>query len=76
MLKQGARLVVPGIMIGLAGAYAATRLLRSLLYDVSPTDAPTFSIVAVLLATIALVACYVPARRAMGVNPVRALRSE
>ena len=76
VLKQGARLVVPGIMIGLAGAYAATRLLRSLLYDVSPTDAPTFSIVAVLLATIALVACYVPARRAMGVNPVRALRSE
>ena len=76
VLKQGAKLVAPGILVGLAGAYAATRLLGSLLYDVSPTDTATFSIVAVLLTAIALAACYVPARRAMGVDPVQALRNE
>jgi len=76
VLKQGVKLAVPGILIGLAGAYAATRGIRSLLYDVSPTDWPTLSIVSLLLALIALAACYVPARRAMRVDPVRALRDE
>ncbi len=76
VLKQGLKLVVPGIMIGLAGTYVVTRGVRQLLYDVSPTDLPTFLIVSLLLTVVALAACYVPARRAMSVDPVRALRNE
>ncbi len=76
VLKQGAKLTVPGILIGLAGAYAVTRGIGQLLYGVSPTDLPTFLSVSLLLAFVSLAACYVPARRAMRVNPVRALRNE
>ncbi len=76
VLKQGVKLVAPGIVIGLGGAFVVTRGLGELLYDVSPTDLPTFLAVSVLLGIIALAACYVPARRAMRVDPVRALRNE
>ena len=76
VLKQGVKLAAPGILIGLAGAYAVTRGIGQLLYDVSPTDLPTFLIVSLLLAVVSLAACYLPARRAMSVNPVRALRNE
>ena len=76
VLKQGVKLVVPEIVVGLAGTYVVTRAVRQLLYDVSPTDLPTFLIVSLSLIVISLVACYVPARRAMSVDPVRALRNE
>jgi putative ABC transport system permease protein len=65
-----------GIVIGLAGALGFTRVLRSLLYDVSVTDGVTFGITTVILAAAALLAALVPALRAAGIDPVRALRSE
>lgn len=76
VLKQGLKLAVPGIALGLGGALALTRLIGNMLYGIPPTDLLTFSIVSVLLAGIALAACYFPARRAMGVDPVKALRNE
>ena len=74
VLRQGLRLVLIGLPLGLAAALAAVPLLSSYLYGVSATDAATFSAIAALLAGVAVVACYVPARRAMRVDPVRALR--
>jgi len=76
VLKQGVKLAAPGILIGLAGAYAVTGGIGELLYGVSPTDLPTFLIVSFVLAAISLAACYFPARRAMSIDPVRALRNE
>jgi predicted permease len=76
VLRQGLRLVVIGLPLGLAAALAAVRLLASYLYGVTATDAATFSAISVLLAGVALFACYVPARRAMRVDPVRALRHD
>jgi putative ABC transport system permease protein len=76
VLGRGARLTFTGVGFGLAAAVLATRLLRSLLFDVSPMDARTFAGVAVLLTLVALGACYIPARRAMLVDPVVALREE
>jgi len=69
-------LVLAGIVLGLGGALALTRLMRSLLFGVGPTDAATFAIVPALLAAIALAACYLPARRAARVEPTVALRYE
>ena len=63
-------------MIGIPAAVAATRLLRGIIYGVSPFDPVTFGAVAVLLATVALVASYVPARRASKVDPIIAMQSE
>jgi putative ABC transport system permease protein len=76
VLGYGVRLTCLGLLIGLAGALAGTRVLSSLLYGVGSTDAITFSIVSVLLAAVALLACYVPARRATLVDPMIALRYE
>jgi putative ABC transport system permease protein len=76
VLKQGLVLVVLGIVIGIVGSWFATRLLRSLLYEVSVTDSVTFIGVAVLLIIVALLACYIPARRATKVDPMVALRYE
>jgi predicted permease len=70
------RIVIAGMAIGLAGAMALSRLVSSLLYGVKPTDPMTFIFTSSLLALIALVACYVPARRAMRVDPMAALRHE
>ena len=76
VLRQGMLLVGIGLVAGLAGSLALTRVLRSLLYGVSPTDLVTFAGVPLLLAGIALVAAYLPARRAAQVDPMVALRSE
>jgi putative ABC transport system permease protein len=75
-LGQGMVVTCAGIAIGLVGALAATRVMRSLLYSVSPTDPFVFCAVALGLAVIAFFASYVPARKATRVNPVVALRYE
>ena len=76
VLRQGMMLAVAGEVIGLAGAFALTRLMRGLLFGVTPNDATTFVVVAGVLAVVALLACYIPARRATKVDPLIALRYE
>jgi putative ABC transport system permease protein len=76
VLGEGLLLAVIGIAIGVAGALALTRFLRSMLFEIKPTDPATFIGVAILLALVALAACYIPARRAMNVDPIIALRYE
>jgi ABC-type antimicrobial peptide transport system permease subunit len=70
------RLGLIGIAIGLAGAFALTRWMASMLFDVSATDPLTFVVIAMLLALVALLACWIPARRATKVDPLVALRHE
>src|SRR5947207_5583651 len=70
VLNQGMRLITAGLLIGLAGAFALTHSIRSLLFDVAPTDPLTFVVIPVLLATVALLACWLPARRAAKVDPI------
>jgi len=76
VIRQGLKLTVIGIVIGLAGAFAMTRALSYFLFGVTPTDPLTFIGLSTLLAGIALLACYVPARKAAKVDPMIALRYE
>lgn len=76
VMRDGARLTMLGLVVGLAGAAAGTRMLRSLLFGVAPGDPVTLASIAALLATVALLACLVPARRAVRVSPTEALRGE
>ncbi len=76
VLRQGLVMAAVGIALGLAGSLALSRLASSLLYGVSPTDPVTFAAVAVVIALVALVACLVPARRAMGVDPLVAMQAD
>jgi putative ABC transport system permease protein len=76
IIGDGGRLATIGIIAGLAAALALTRLLGGLLYRVGPTDPETFVIAVVLLGSTALLACYLPARRATRIDPIRVLRHE
>jgi putative ABC transport system permease protein len=76
VLRQGMMLAVAGEVIGLVGAFALTRLMRGLLFGVTPNDAMTFVVVAGVLAVVTFLACYIPARRATKVDPLVALRYE
>jgi putative ABC transport system permease protein len=76
VLGRGLRTIGLGILIGLAGSFAATRLIRTQLFGVAPTDPLTFAWAPIALAVVATIACYLPARRASRVDPVVALRAE
>ena len=76
VLRNGMSLALIGAAIGVAGAYAVTRVMTSLLFEVVPTDLATFAMVSVSLIVVALLACFIPARRATKVDPLTALRYE
>jgi len=76
VVRQGMAVVVAGVGVGLIAAFALTRLMGSLLYEVKPSDPQTFGVVCLVLASAAWLACWLPARRAAGVDPVVALRYE
>jgi len=76
VLRQGLWLTVLGVVVGLAAAFALTRLLSGLLFGVGAVDAGTFGTISVLLVLVSLLACYLPARRAMRIDPLQALRYE
>ncbi|HUE81564.1 MAG TPA: FtsX-like permease family protein, partial [Pyrinomonadaceae bacterium] len=76
ILGQGMLMALIGIVVGLIGAFGLTRLMETMLFGVEPTDPATFAVIAVLLGTVALIACYVPGRRATKVDPVISLRYE
>jgi putative ABC transport system permease protein len=74
VMKEGAKFAAGGIALGLAGAFVMARLLSSQLYGVSPMDAITYISVSIMVAIVTLAACYIPARRAMAIDPIIALR--
>jgi ABC-type antimicrobial peptide transport system permease subunit len=76
IMKDGVKLGLLGIVLGLAGAVALTRLMVSLLFEVKPSDPATLIGVGLLLAAVAMLACYIPARQALSVHPMTALRHE
>jgi putative ABC transport system permease protein len=76
ILREGLRLAIAGAAIGLLGAFALSRWMAGLLYGVNATDPLTFVGVALVLVGVALLACYIPARRALSVDPMAALRHE
>ena len=76
VIRQGVAVALVGVAAGLAGSLTLTRLMESLLFEVSPTDFWTFAGVAALLIAVAVLACWIPARRASRVDPMTALRHE
>ena len=76
VIRQGMGSAATGMLVGGLAALGATRTLTSLLFGVKPTDPFTFAMASLLLALVALAACYFPARRATSVNPMNVLRSE
>ena len=76
VLRDGASMTLPGIGIGAVAALVLARLMSAMLFGVKPTDIVTFASVAALLLLVALMACYLPARRAAGLDPMQALRNQ
>jgi putative ABC transport system permease protein len=76
VVKDGAKLALAGLVIGAIAATAVTKFMKSLLFGVASTDPTTYVSVGILLMTVALLACYIPARRATRVDPIVALRYE
>src|SRR5262249_14431632 len=76
VVGQGMKLALSGVVLGLLASAALTRLMEKLLFEVSATDLTTFAVIALLLIAIALLACWIPARRATNVDPMVALRCE
>lgn len=76
VLGQGMKLALIGVAIGLLLAFALTRLMATMLFGVEPTDVPTFAAISILLISVAVLACYLPGRRATKVEPTISLRYE
>jgi ABC-type antimicrobial peptide transport system permease subunit len=76
VIAQAAKLAIAGTVLGVCASFAFARVLKSLIFNVSPTDPPTFVSVGAIVMVVALVACYIPALRATGADPVDALRTE